>query len=137
MTNKILDDLNLANYEDVDHKLKSQKMTHKKKGSYLSKIIKNATYRRHQLKGYKSRVAKKYNSGKISEAEKQVENKRIDDARIVLNEYINNAKDELKTIKGSGIKGRGRKQKGGNVMFFNDPNQLLLVKFLQEIRQSK
>ena len=107
-----MDDLNLTNYEDVDYKLNSQEMTHKRKGLYLSKIIKDATYRRNQLKGYKSSVAKKYNSGKISEAENQVENKRIDDARIVLNEYINNAKDELKTIKGSGIR-------GGNVMFFN------------------
>ena len=83
LTNKILDDMNLANYEDVDHKLKSQKMTHKNKGLYLSKIIKDATYRRHQLKGYKSSITKKYDSGKISEAEKQVENKRINDARIV------------------------------------------------------
>ena len=105
--------------------MESQKITHKNKGLYLSKIIKDAKYRRNQLKGYKSSVSKKYNKGKISEAEKQVENKRIDDARIVLNEYIDNAEDALKTIKGSGIKGRGRKQRGGNVMFFNDPNQLL------------
>jgi len=28
-------------------------------------------------------------------------------------------------MKGSGIKGRGRKQRGGNVMFFNDVEQLL------------
>ena len=125
LTNKILDDLNLANYEDIDDKLESQKITHKNKGLYLSKIIKDAKYRRNQLKVYKSSVSKKYNKGKISEAEKQVENKRIDDARIVLNEYIDNAEDGLKTIKGSGIRGRGRKQRGGNVMFFNDPKQLL------------
>ena len=39
---------------------------------------------------------------------------------IKFNEQIIN---ELKT--GSGIRGRGRKQRGGNVMFFNDVNQLL------------
>ena len=80
------------------------------------------------MRGYKSSASRKYRLGKISEAEKQVEHKRIDNARIVLNEYIknaNNVKDDLETIKGSGIKGRGRKQRGGNVMFFNDPNQLL------------
>ena len=82
-TNRILDDLNLANYEDVDYNLKQQEMTHKKKGLYLSKIIKDATYKRNQLKGYKSNITKRYNSGQISEAEKQVENKRINDARIV------------------------------------------------------
>ena len=54
-------------------------------------------------------------------------NKRLDDARAVLNEYINHHKTklEVETIKGSGIKGRGRKQRGGNVMFFNDVKQLL------------
>ena len=126
LTNKILDDLNLANYEDVDDKL--EKITHNNKVLYISKIIKDATYRRNQLRGYKSSASRKYRLGKISEAEKQVEHKRIDNARIVLNEYIknaNNVKDELEKIKGSGIKGRGRKRRGGNVMFFNDANQLL------------
>ena len=63
--------------------------------------------------------------GYIPEADRQIENKRIDNARIVLNEYINKFNDKIKTIKGSGIKGRGRKQRGGNVMFFNDAKQLL------------
>ena len=39
---------------------------------------------------------------------------------IKFNEVVIN---ELKT--GSGIRGRGRKQRSGNVMFFNDVNQLL------------
>ena len=75
-TNKILDDLKLANYEDVDYKLKQPEMTHKKKGLYLSKIIKDATYKRNQLKGYNSNITKRYNSGQISEAEKQVQKKK-------------------------------------------------------------
>ena len=76
------------------------------------------------MKGYKSHVTKKYKSGNISEAERQIENKTIDNSRIVLNKYIKKFNDELKTIEGSGIKGR-RKQRGGNVMFFNDAKQLL------------
>ena len=87
---------------------------------YISKIIKDAEYRRNQLKGYKSYITKKYKSGNISEVERQIENKRIDNSRIVLNEYIKKFNAELKTIKGSGIKGRGRRQRGGNGMFFND-----------------
>ena len=51
-------------------------------------------------------------------------NKRLDDARVVLNEYIKHHKTKLETIKDSGIKGRRRKR-GGNVMFFNDTKQLL------------
>ena len=52
-------------------------------------------------------------------------NKQIDDTRAVLNEYIAHVNDEMKTIKGSVIKGRGRKKRGGNVIFFKDPKQLL------------
>ena len=119
-----LDDLGLMNYESVDKVLNQPEMTSNKKRMYISKIIKDAEYRRNQLKGYKSYVTKKYKSGNISEAERQIKSKRKDNSRIVLNEYIKKFNAELKTIKGSGIKGR-RKQRGGNVVFFNDPKQLL------------
>ena len=125
LSNKILDDIGLQNYEDIDYQLVQQEMTPKKTRSYLKTILKNATIVRNQLKGKKSSVTKKYNSGNISEAERQVMNKQIDDTRAVLNEYITHVNNEMKTIKGSGIKGRGRKKRGGNVMFFNDPKQLL------------
>ena len=77
------------------------------------------------MRGFKANVTKKYKSGKISEAERQMNNKRIDNARVTLNEYIKHYDTKLKTIKGSGVKGRKRKQRGGNVVFFNDPKQLL------------
>ena len=70
-------------------------------------------------------LQKKYKKGEMSEADRQVMNKRIDNARVTLNEYIKHYDTKLKTMKGSGIKGRGRRQRGGNVMFFNDPKQLL------------
>jgi len=50
-------------------------------------------------------------------------NKRLDNARAALNEYIKHHDTKLKT--GFGIKGRRRKQRGGNVIYFNDPKQLL------------
>ena len=100
-------------------------MTPQKTKSYLKTSLKNAQFKKKQLKGYKASVTKKCKSGKISEAERQVMNKQIDDTRAVLNEYITHVNDEMKTIKGSGIKGRGRKKRGGNVIFFNDPKQLL------------
>ena len=68
---------------------------------------------------------KKYKSGKISEADRQMQNKRISDARVTLNGYINHYDTKLKTMKGFGIRGRGRKQTGGNVIFFNNAKQLL------------
>ena len=77
------------------------------------------------LKGFKANVTKKYNEGYISEAERQDKNLRIDNARDTLNEYILHYNSKVETIKGSGIKSRGIKRRGGNVIFFNDPKQLL------------
>ena len=56
----------------------------------------------------------------------QMYRKRLDDTGIILNEYIDYHRKKLReyTKKGSGIKGLRRKR-GGNVMFFNDPKQLL------------
>ena len=51
-----------------------------------------------------------------------MQNQRKDDANAVLNQYIKHYQNKVKTIKGSGIR---RKQRGGNVVFFNDVKQLL------------
>ena len=120
-----LEDIGISNYEQIEKILDQPEMTDKKKRSFINKIIKDATFKRKQLSGFKANVTKKYKSGNLSEAKRQMQNKRIDNARVVLNEYINHYNTKLKTIKGSGIKGRGRRQRGGNVMFFNDPKQLL------------
>ena len=80
-------------------------------------IIKKMEKDRNKIKGYKAYVTKRYNSGLISEAERQIINKQLDNKIAELNKYI---KDHKKKIKG-----RGRKQRGGNVIFFNDPKQLI------------
>ena len=121
----ILDDMGIANYEDVNYRLNQPEMTPDKTKMYLNKIIKDANFKRNQIKGYKSKVTKDYNKGAISAADRQVMNKRLDDARAALNEYIKHHNTKLKTKKGSGIKGRRRKQRGGNVIYFNNPKQLL------------
>ena len=123
-TKEILDDMGIKNYEDEDYQLNESEMTPEKTKKYLGKIIKNAEKERKKLGGYKANITKKYNKGVISEADRQMMNKRLDNARAVLNEYIKHHKTKLETIKGSGIKGRRRKR-GGNVMFFNDTKQLL------------
>ena len=84
--------------------------------------IKKAEKERNRIKGYKAHVAKKYNGGAISEAERQIMNKRLDNEIAVLNKYIKDHKKKLELEKK--YKGR-RKQRGGNVMFFNDPKQIL------------
>ena len=84
--------------------------------------IKKAEKERNRIKGYKAHVTKKYNGGAISEAERQIMNKRLDNEIAVLNKYIKDHKKKLELEKK--YKGR-RKQRGGNVMFFNDPKQIL------------
>ena len=120
-----LNDIGIPDYENVEMVLNQQEMTPKTTKAYLNKIIKNANFKRKQLSGFKANVTKQYKKGQISEADRQMKNKRIDNARVVLNEYINHYNTKLKTMKGSGIKGRGRRQRGGNVVFFNDVKQLL------------
>ena len=51
-----------------------------------------------------------------------MEKKRIDNARVTLKAYIEHYENKVKTMKGSGIR---EKQRGGNVIFFNDPKQLI------------
>ena len=118
--NMILDDLGLSNYDGIEKQLNQPEMTPKKIKRYINKKLKDAEFRRHQLKGSKSQVSQAYNKGKISEAEKTLKYKRLDNARAVLNQYIKHYENKVETIKGSGIKKRG-----GNIVFFNDVKQLL------------
>ena len=95
-------------------------MTQRKIKLYIDKKLKDAEFRRNQLKGHKTHVSKEYNRGKIGEAQKTMEHKRIDNASAVLGQYIKHYKNKVKMMKGSGLKKRG-----GNIVFFNDVKQLL------------
>ena len=118
--NMILDDLGLSNYDTIEKQINQPEMTQKKIKRYVDKKLKDAEFRRNQLKGYKSQVSQAYNKGKIGEAQKTMDYKRIDNARVVLNQYIEHYENEVKMMKGSGLKKRG-----GNIVFFNDVKQLL------------
>ena len=116
----ILDDLGLPNYDAIEKQINQPEMTQKRIKRYVDKQLKDAEFKRHQLKGYKSQVSQAYNKGKIGEAQKTLEYKRIDNARVVLNQYIKHYENKVKMKKGSGLKKRG-----GNIVFFNDVKQLL------------
>ena len=118
--NYILDDLGLSNYDDIEKQLKRPEMTQRRIKRYIDRKLEAAITKRYQLNGYKTQVLKKYNKGKIVEAEKNMEFKRIDNARAVLNKYIKHYGKKVKTMEGSGFKKRG-----GNIVFFNDVKQLL------------
>ena len=116
--NMILDELDLSNYDDIEKQLKQPEMTPRKIKRYIDKKLTDANIKRNQLKGYKSQVSQAYNKGKISEAQKTMDYKRIDNARAVLNQYIKHYENKLK-------EGSGLKKRGGNIVFFNDAKQLL------------
>ena len=118
--NMILDDLGLSNYDDIEKQINQPEMTQQKIKLYVNKKLKDAEFRRNQLKGYKTQVLKAYNKGKISEAQKTMDYKRIDNARAVLKQYINHYENKVKKKEGSGFK-----KIGGNIVFFNDVKQLL------------
>ena len=102
--NTILDDLGLPNYNAIEKQLNQPEMTQKRIKRYVDKQLKDAEFKRHQLKGYKSQVSQAYNKGKIGEAQKTLEYKRIDNARVVLNQYIKHYENKVKMKKGSGLK---------------------------------
>ena len=119
-----LNDLDIPNYESVDMIINQPGITPQKTKSYLNKIIKKSIEMRLKINAHKADVTKKYNSGKLSEYDMQMQRIRLNNAGIILNEYIDYHRNKIKAIKGLGIKGRKRKR-GGNVMFFNDVKQLL------------
>ena len=116
--NETLDELGIANYDDIEAQLNRVDMTAKTRHTYLSKKIEEATKKRQQLPGYKTHITKQLNKGMISQAEAQFGRKVIDDTRKVLTDYINYNKTKLKSIKGSGPKTK----RGGGVFFLN-PNE--------------
>ena len=116
--NMILDDLGLSNYDDIEKQLKQPEMTPRKIKRYIDKKLTDANIKRNQLKGHKSQVSQAYNKGKIGEAQKTMDYKRIDNASAVLNQYIKHYENKLK-------EGSGLKKRGGNIVFFNDAKQLL------------
>ena len=121
--NQALDKLNIPNYNDVELRLTEKDMDNKKSKAYLNKILKNAKDQRSKLNGYWSDITKKLNIGSITEAEAQYRRKIIKDTRKVLNDYINYNNQRLKNIKGSGLKKKTKK--GGQVMFFNNPTEMM------------
>ena len=118
--NMILDELKLSNYDDIEKQLNQPEMTPRKIKRYIDKKLKDAEFRRNQLKGKKANISKDYNKGKIGEAEKTLKYKRIDNARAVLNQYMKHYENKVKMMEGSGLKKRG-----GNIVFFNDVKHLI------------
>ena len=70
-------------------------MTQQKIKKYINKKLKDAEFRRNQLKGLKTKVTQAYKKGKIGEAQKTMDSKTIDNARTVLNQYIKHYQNKV------------------------------------------
>ena len=123
--NMILDDLGLSKYEDIEKRITQPEITRKQIEKYVDKKLNDAKFKRHQLKGYKSQVSQSYKKGKMSETQKTMDYKRIDNASHVLNRFIKHYENKMKEDKNKMKEGSGLKKRGGNIVFFNNVKQLL------------
>ena len=123
--NETLDKLGIPNYETVEVVLQQEEMNDTKRRGYLKTVMKNAEKQRFKLTGYSTDVTKKLNKGLISKAEAQMRRKVISDTRKVLTDYINYNDQKLQNIEGSGLKKKTKRGGSGQVMFFNNPTEMI------------
>ena len=123
--NKILDHLDLPNYDDVELRLAEPEMTATKQRNCLQHVIENAEYRRKQVIAFKSDATKKFKKGEIDAAERDRIHRNSDKFRGELNDYIKQYRLKSKSIRGFGVQSQRGRQLGRGVYFYNDPKELL------------
>ena len=121
--NEVLDQLEIPNYEYIESLLKQENMNNKERKTNINNALKLAKIKKRQLPGFLSDISKKLNKGSITEAEAQYKRKVIEDAKKVLIDYIDYTNQKLNDIKGSGLKKKTKR--GGQVMFFNNPTEMI------------
>ena len=128
--NEVLDKLDLPNYDDVEGVIQQKEMNEKKRKAYLETVIKKAKHQQNRLNGYRAQITTNLKKGLISEAEAQMRRKVIQETGKVLNDYKKYNNQKLKNIKGSGLKksrsaDQSKTGSGTQVMFFNDPSEMM------------
>ena len=120
--NKILNHLDLPNYDDVQMRLDQPEMTATKQRNYLDKVVKDAEMRRRQVIAFKSDATNKFKKGIINAAERDRIHQNSDKFRLEINDYIKTYKFKSKSYKGYGVT---KRQLGRGVYFFNDAEELI------------
>ena len=118
--NKLLDQLDLPNYDDVEKRLAQPEMNYERRQNYLKKVCDNAETRRKQVAAMKTQASNKLHRGDISEEEKKKIYEESDRLQRPIREFKNKMKQRMKSFKGKGVQ-RGR----GTVVFYNNPQELL------------
>ena len=120
--NKILDQLDLPNYNDVDKRLAEPEMTATRQRSYLQKVLKDAETRRKTVTIRKSNATRAYKAGKITIEQKKLIHENVGKLEKEIKDYRKHYESQLKSIKGSGLR---RGQRGRGAYFFNDAKEML------------
>ena len=120
--NKILDQLDLPNYNDVDKRLAEPEMTATRQRSYLQKVLKDAETRRKTVTIRKSNETKNYKAGKITIEQKNLIHENVGKREKEIKDYRKHYESKLKSITGSGLR---RGQRGKGAYFFNDAKEML------------
>ena len=117
--NKILDELGLPNYYDVEMRLDEPEMTATKQINYLQKVLKDADRRRRQAVALKSNATKDEKAKRISQEQKEQIHNKSNKLQKEIKDYMKHYQSQLKSIKGSGL------QRGRGAYFFNDAKEML------------
>ena len=118
---RILNDLNIESYETANDVLKQEDLTKANKRGYIFRLVKEAKYRRNQLKGFKTAWTMRYKRGQITAEQKREHQESIDRSFKTLNRYIKFYEGRVEEFSGSGLK----RKKGGSVRFFANTKDLL------------
>ena len=110
--NKILDQLGLPNYDDVEMRLAEPEMTETKQRNYLEKVVKDAETARERAVAMKSNATISFNKGEITGEERDLAHNRSNLLQKEIKDYKKHYQSKIKTIKGSG------KQRGRGAYFF-------------------
>ena len=117
--NKILDGLELPNYDDVELRLAEPEMTATRQRNYLEKVIKDAETARRRAVAMKSNATISFNKGKITGEERDLAHNRSNLLQKEIKDYMKHYKSKIKTIKDSG------RQRGRVAYIFNDAKEML------------
>ena len=85
--NKILDQLGLPNYDDVEKRLAELVMTPQRQRNYLEKVVKDAETKRRQAVAIKSNATKAFEAGKITEEVRDQYHNRSNLLQVEIKDY--------------------------------------------------
>ena len=117
--NKILDGLELPNYDDAEKRLAQPEMNYERRQNYLKTVIKNAETRRKQVAAMKMVATNRFKRGEISAEEKNQIYEKSNRLQGPITKFKVKMKERMKSLKGKGT------QKGRGVVFYNNPQELL------------